>query len=503
VTKGSLVFQNILFLYDSSTSPIFEGLSIQFPVGWTGILGPNGAGKTTLLRLACGELTPIHGAIYSPDHVIYCPQRTDDSPTEFEAFLTANDPDAATLRGQLGIGDDWFSRWNTLSHGERKRAQIAVALWQKPNVLALDEPTNHIDLDARNVLLAALRSFRGIGLLVSHDRDLLDTLCGQCLMVESPTATMRPGGYTQASELATAEKVQAREAYEQAKHEMKKLKKEAVRRRQKADQADSERSKRKLAAGDSDGRAKINLAKVSGKDGQAGRILGQMSGRLAQTQRKAADLYVEKIKKLGIIFQAQQGRRDFLFRIPEGEIAMGEGRQLRFPELAMRPDDRIALVGPNGAGKTTLLRYVLSRLELPAEKIITLNQEIDRETARRVVAEIHRLSREDFGKLITAVSCLGSDPQRAMSTEEPSPGELRKMILAMGLLQSPFLIVMDEPTNHLDLPSIVCMENALDQCPAGLLLVSHDQRFLQRLTRTVWEIRPDPQNAGSSILHVR
>jgi ATPase subunit of ABC transporter with duplicated ATPase domains len=504
VTKGSLVFQNILFLYDSSTSPIFEGLSVQFPSGWTGVLGPNGAGKTTLLRLACGELEPVRGAVYSPDHVIYCPQRTDDPPAELDAFLTATDPHASLLYGQLGIEDDWLKRWSTLSHGERKRAQIAVALWQKPNVLALDEPTNHIDLDARNVLITALRSFKGIGLLVSHDRDLLDILCQQCLIVESPTATMRPGGYTQVSELARAEKIQARQTYEQAKHEMKKLKKEANRRRQKADQADSKRSKSKLATGDSDGRSKIDMARVSGKDGQAGKTLRQMSGRLSQTEQKVTELYVERIKTLGIRFQAEQGRRDFLFRLPEGEIAMGQGRTLRFPELAMRPDDRIALVGPNGAGKSTLLRYLLAQLELPAEKVISLNQEIDRETARNVIAEIHRLPREDFGRLITAVSCLGSDPQRAMSTEEPSPGELRKMILALGLLQNPFLIIMDEPTNHLDLPSIVCMENALDQCVAGLLLVSHDQRFLQRLTRTTWQIEPDPQNPNSvSLLHIR
>ncbi len=503
MTKGSLVFQNILFLYDTSTSPIFEELTIQFPLGWTGVLGPNGAGKTTLLRLACGELQPIQGAIYRPDQVIYCHQRTDDPPVALDDFLAATDPDAFILQGQLGIGDDWHTRWSTLSHGERKRTQIAVALWQKPNVLALDEPTNHIDLDARNILITALQSFRGIGLLVSHDRDLLDILCRQCLMIEPPGATMRSGGYTQASELAAAEKAQARSAYEQAKHEMKKLKKESARRRQKADQADSERSKRHLARGDSDGRAKINLAKVSGKDGQAGKSLRQLSGRLAQTEQKVSELYVENIKTLGIRFQAEQGRRDFLFRLPEGEIAMGQGRTLRFPELAMRPDDRIALVGPNGSGKSTLLRYLLPRLELPAEKVITLHQEIDRETARKVVAEIHRLPREDYGKLITAVSCLGSDPQRAMSTEEPSPGELRKMILAMGLLQNPFLIVMDEPTNHLDLPSIICMENALDQCAAGLLLVSHDQRFLDRLTKKCWQIEPDPENPDkNSILHI-
>ena len=75
------------------------------------------------------------------------------------------------------------SRWPTLSHGERKRAQIAVALWQQPDVLLLDEPTNHIDITAHELLIEALTSFRGIGLLVSHDRDLLDLLCQQCIFL--------------------------------------------------------------------------------------------------------------------------------------------------------------------------------------------------------------------------------------------------------------------------------------------------------------------------------
>jgi ATPase subunit of ABC transporter with duplicated ATPase domains len=479
----------VLYLYDTSSEPIFEDLSVQFPAGWTGILGPNGAGKTTLLRLACGELQPRRGNIYSPDHVIYCPQRTEDQPAELESFLMASDSQACLLRGQLNIEESWLVRWPTLSHGERKRAQIAVALWRRPSVLALDEPTNHIDLDARNILVTTLRSFQGIGLLVSHDRDLLDTLCGQCFMVESPNGTMRPGGYTQVSELAKSEKLQARANYEQAKHELKKMKKEANRRRQKAEQADSKRSKGKLAAGDSDGRAKIDAARVSGKDGQAGKVLGQMSGRLAQTEKKVSDLYVEKVKKLGIVFQAEAGLRNFLFRVPEGSIPLGEDRVLYFPELAMRPEDRIALTGPNGTGKSTLLQYILDRLDLPKDKVIVLSQEIDRQTARAILVKIHQLSRDQYGKLMTVVSCLGSDSHRVMETEEPSPGELRKLILAMGLLQNPWLIIMDEPTNHLDLPSIVCMEDALEKCDAGLLLVSHDRRFLQRLTRCNWRIQ--------------
>ncbi|MHC4644638.1 MAG: ATP-binding cassette domain-containing protein [Planctomycetota bacterium] len=75
------------------------------------------------------------------------------------------------IKDKLGIQDDWVQRWLTLSHGERKRAQIAVALWLKPDVLAVDEPTNHVDAEGREIIGSALHSFDGVGLLVSHDRE--------------------------------------------------------------------------------------------------------------------------------------------------------------------------------------------------------------------------------------------------------------------------------------------------------------------------------------------
>ena len=84
---------------------------------------------------------------------------------------------------------------------------------------------------------------------------------------------------------------------------------------------------------------------------------------------------------------------------------------------------------------------------------------------------------------MTAVSRLGSRPQRLLETDLPSPGEVRKVLIALGVPREPWLIMMDEPTNHLDLVSIQCLEAALDDCPAGLILVSHDRHLLDRLTQ--------------------
>jgi ATPase subunit of ABC transporter with duplicated ATPase domains len=102
--------------------------------------------------------------------------------------------------------------------------------------------------------------------------------------------------------------------------------------------------------------------------------------------------------------------------------------------------------------------------------------------------EVRSLPREELGHLMTVVSGLGSDPKRLLRTRTPSPGETRKLLLALGVVRQPWLIIMDEPTNHLDLPSIELLERALCQCPCGLLLVSHDSDFLQATTQRNWVI---------------
>ena len=492
-TRGCLEFQAVAFFYDTAGAAVFDGLSVRFSPGWTGVIGPNGSGKTTLLRQACGELEPVRGLIRLPDEMIYCPQRTDDAPAELVALVCATDHSACELRGRLGIADDWPTRWATLSHGERKRAQIAVALWRAPRVLAVDEPTNHID---------ALRGFRGVGLMVSHDRDLLDALCRKTLFIEPPTAVLRPGGYTKAVELARAEHDRARELRGQARREHRRLRREAVTRREAAAKSHKERSKRGLSAKNHDARAKKDLARATGKDAQAGRVLRQLEGRLGQAEDRLAETNVKKEHRLGIELAAARSQRDAMFRIPAGEIALGSGRRLVYPELVMRPADRIALVGPNGGGKSTLVRHVVDRLDLPADRLVYMPQEIDRSRGRDILAAARGLARAGLGEVMSIVSRLGSRPQRLLESDDPSPGELRKILLAVGIARQPHLIVMDEPTNHLDLPSIECLESALADCRCGLLLVSHDMRSLQELTRLRWEISPDAGEASDATMRL-
>ena len=187
----SVALRDVTFSYDSAEHPLFADLSAHFPFGFTGVVGANGAGKTTLLRLLIGELAPSRGSIHGTTGAIYCAQRTDYPPQGLHEFLNDWGAHACELRGRLDIDLDYVERWDNLSHGERKRAQIALALWESPPVLALDEPTNHIDLRARSLLIESLQQFQGVGLIVSHDRELLDALCSQILWLQPPEARAR------------------------------------------------------------------------------------------------------------------------------------------------------------------------------------------------------------------------------------------------------------------------------------------------------------------------
>ena len=503
MSQATVLFQNVSFGYDTASVPLLTDVSLHFPPGWSGIIGANGCGKTTLLQLAVGKLEPQQGQVQSLAEAVYCPQRTDEPPPFFDALLDATDGYAQRLKGQLEVAETWRGRWHTLSHGERKRAQIGVAVWRRPQILAIDEPTNHLDAAARDLLITALQSFQGVGLLVSHDRALLDTLCQQCVFIDPPQAVLRPGGFSQGSRQAEAEARRADKQYAHAKRERQRMEREAHRRRAAAAQAHHKRSKRGLAKKDHDARGRKNLARATGKDGVGGKLLRQLDARLDRARHTQAAISVTQTSALGIWMPGAQSKRATLFSLPACRLPLGPERWLHVPSLTMRPDDRIALTGANGSGKSTLITRLIKSVELPPERVTYIPQEIPRQQAEDIVSQTRSLAKDKRGQLMTIISRLGSRPQRLLETGQPSPGEVRKLLLALGMVYTPHLIVMDEPTNHLDVPSIECLEAALQDCPCGLLLVSHDEYFLSRLTKTRWQIRRQDEESSHTDMTLR
>jgi ATPase subunit of ABC transporter with duplicated ATPase domains len=501
--KRFVKFHNLTFTYGSAQAPLFQNVSLHVASGWSGVVGANGAGKTTLLKLATGILKPVRGRIETTSNSLYCEQRTDEVPEKFEEFVLSKNKQARIIKGQLGICHDWYRRWMTLSDGERKRAQLAVAMWLEPVLLAIDEPTNHLDSQAREVITKALRYFDGVGLIVSHDRELLDSLCQQCVFIEPPKVILRPGGVTKGMQIAKAERKSRQKQRILKKHEYKRLESQFTKRRELAKDSQKRSSKRGLAKKDSDGREKVDRARVSGRDGVGGKLQRQLKGRLARAAEDLGAIAIKKEYRLGIWLPGSVSKRNFLLELPDSSVPLGGLKRLNHPELFIRPKDRIALTGLNGSGKSTLIRRIVASLSVPEEQHITyIPQEIDLCRSQKILAQAQALAGQKLGHLMTIVSRLGSRPDRLLDSPEPSPGETRKLLLALGMTRQPHIIIMDEPTNHMDLPSIECLERALKVCPCCLVLVSHDKHFLRKLTQIKWHITPEAHSSEAFVLHI-
>lgn len=481
-----LNLSNIRYCYPQAEEPVLRGITAAFPQGWTGIVGDNGCGKTTIAKVACGLIRPDGGSVGPQLVSAYCAQDATNAPDNLEDFAMAYDRLAAHLRQVLDLEDDWPWRYESLSGGQQKRLQVACALWTEPDVLVMDEPTNHVDATTRREVFRALEGFGGIGILISHDRALLDELCQQCLFVANGVATMRPGGYTRAAGQAMIERESSLRVREDARREKKRIEREAQRRRETAARKEGKKSLAGIDKHDSDARHKKRVAIVRGTDGIAAKQAGVMEARLARASERLDQMRVEKRYDGDIWLDAVPSRRPVLVRLEACELPLGE-RRLVVPPLHVGRSDHIGLVGDNGCGKTTLVKHLVAHLPAGV-RTLYIPQEPSDEQQREAYARLRALHSSERGRVLSIVAQLNSEPKRLLEGDATSPGEMRKLMLALGILDSPELIIMDEPTNHLDLGSIEALQRMLTAFPGALLLVSHDEVLLRAITQVTWRI---------------
>ena len=482
-----LQLEHLTFKHPDSSDPLFEDLTVQFFEGWSGLVGPNGSGKTTLAQLICGRLRPGQGTLRHNRDTYYCAQRTDRMPGNFSSFMEAFDGEAVRLRAALGIEDDWQQRWEQLSHGERKRAQIAAALYKNPPILILDEPTNHLDGASKALLADALQRYRGIGILISHDRELLNGLCRHTLFLGRGKPDMRHSPYSVANTECEKEAAFQRERHEHLDKTVKKLKRQVQTQRQKADRSDARVSKRHVDPKDIDTKKKLELAVFTGKDATDGKILERYKSRLAQAEAKLGTV-VRAFEK-GIVLETGHYRKLFPITIEPVSLDLDGQRELKIPRLRIDAGEKIGITGPNGSGKSSFLRHLLTTQAL-SDGVLYIPQEISETESKKLLQEVSGLDALRKGEVMSRITRLGSDPGQLLQSALPSPGEVRKLMLALGMGKKPGLIIMDEPTNHLDLEAIELLETALARYEGALLLVSHDRLFLERTVRRQWRFVP-------------
>jgi len=487
----SLIFDQVSFAYDGGDE-LLTALSFTCAAGWTAVVGDNGAGKTTLLELAAGARMPTRGTLRR-DHVAsvaLVAQRVDEPDAAIDALAWSFDRAALRWRARFALGDDDVARWPTLSPGERKRWQLAAALASEPDLLIVDEPSNHLDATALAHATDALADYGGVGLIVSHDRALLDRLAYQTVRVHAGSARAWPGGYTAARAAWDAEQASARAKRELLAAERRRAERHLVesRRREQSASRNVATSARMRHEHDSDARTLGAKTVAAWAAANAGRQVQRAHTRLAAARSAESSVVVARERGAPIAFASALAERHWVVQLELPALRAGDRVLARDVRLAIARDERVWLRGDNGAGKTTLLSALLARCTLPGDRVFALPQDLSRDAGGELAAVIRALDRAERGRLGQLIDALGIDPDRATRSAAPSPGETRKLALALGLVREPHLIVLDEPTNHLDLGSIERLETALADYPGALVVVSHDAQLAAALCGTRWTI---------------
>ncbi|MCW7462278.1 ATP-binding cassette domain-containing protein [Leptospira limi] len=483
-----LSVHNLTFQFESQSEPLFQNLNLHFTKGWTGLVGKNGSGKSTLAKIICGEIETEKGIVLGNESVTLLSQGTEIPADTLQEFLSDTNHEFGYWKNRLQVTIESIETYPSLSFGEKRRLLLAMVLSKQTGVLVLDEPTNHLDSYSANLIRDTILFYNGIGILISHDRDLLDGVVNSCVFLEKNFVSQRNGNYSMGKIEMDREKGERIHDWEIAKQERKKLDAELKRRRELAKLSHIHRSKKGLDLHDHDARHKINLARVSGKDGQAGRLKNQIETRTEHSQKREKEIgkTLPEKETIGIEWLPDPSKRNHLYLLDGDTLDLGF-LQLRLEKnLDIQSHDRVSITGKNGAGKSTLLKYLANHMQKKGISTFYLPQEFSNEEVSQLYNEFQNLSDIKRAKVLSALHRLGSDPIRFAESESLSPGEGKKLYLSLHLDESFEVMLLDEPTNHLDLKSVEALEVSLGRFPKALLVVSHDRRFVETVTTREW-----------------
>ena len=506
VFTGNFLFNNISFLVN--------------PNDRIGLVGDNGSGKTTLLKLIAGQMSPESGEIIIPNDkkIGYLPQEIKSisklsvieetqkafdeinnlsleienlnkslleredytSPeymklvdklshaTEHFQILGGENTEANTEKILKGLGfvqEDFIRLLSEFSGGWRMRVEIAKLLLQKPDILLLDEPVNHLDIESIEWLEEFLKTYPGAVVLVAHDRTFLDNVCSRTIEITKGKVYDYKMNYSSYVIEREARLLGEKAAYSNQQKQIQETEKFIERFRYKATKAKQVKSKQK------------ELDKLDRVE-------------------------IDNIDRSAIHFKFQEAPPSGKIVIETKELnkSFGDNHVLSNLDFVALKGEKIAFVGKNGMGKSTLAKIIIKELDYEGDLKIGFNvsmgyyaqnQTDSLDPTKTVFETIDDVAVGEIRKKIRDI--LGSFLFSGEDIDKPvkvlSGGEKSRLALAKMLLEPYNLLVLDEPTNHLDLKSKDILKSALLNFTGTLIIVSHDRDFLTGLTEKVIEFK--------------
>jgi len=503
---------------------ILTGLDLDVePGARLGVIGPNGGGKSTLLRILAGEETADAGAVTQRRGltVAYLPQQLEGDARDALATLRAARPDLDELERELegverslgAVGDDLdrmarllrrqeelLQRWTAaggpgfeqrarallvdvgledddlakptrvLSGGQRKLVGLAACLLRDPDVLLLDEPEAHLDVEARERLEPLMRSYDGAVVSISHDRYLLDETVDGVAELAGGRIRMWPGNYSAYTVARELELQRQQQLYVTQQKEIARLE-EAIRRfKDWAHRVVDER----------------HIKQARNKQRQIDRM--EKIDRPVLERRKIA---------LELRPHARGGER--VVELAGVSVSLGGREVLAGVDLTVLRGERVGVVGWNGAGKSVLLRLLAGELEPdegerkagPSIRFGRLAQDRRPDDPKATPLElVRRVAPISEGEAVSRLmKFLFGYEQVRRPLEALSGGEWTRLQLLLLMLEGSNCLLLDEPTNHLDIESVEMLESALETFEGTAIFVSHDRYFLDRIADRILEVR--------------
>ncbi len=464
------------------------------PKSRVGLIGRNGAGKSTLMKVMIGQLEPDDGEIEMPrkTRIGYIAQEAPNgTTTPIEAVLaadteraallaeaeTCHDPDrvgelhdrliaidaytaearAARILVGLGFDEEMQGRpLDSYSGGWKMRVALAALLFSEPDLLLLDEPSNHLDLEATLWLENFLKNYPAMMVVISHERDLLNNVVDTILHLEGGKTVMYTGGY---------------DSFEQQR---------------------AERAAQLAAAKASQDAQRAKLQDYIARNSARASTAKQAQSRAKMLAKMQPIAAMADDPTLSFDFPSPEELRPPLVTLDMAAVGYTEGKPiLRRLNLRLDPDDRVALLGRNGNGKTTLARLLAAQLT-PMEGEMTASgkmrvgyftqyqvEELDTDDT-----PLEHMTRMMTGASPAAVRAqlgrFGFSGQKATTkVGKLSGGERARLALALITRDAPHMLILDEPTNHLDVDAREALVQALNAYEGAVVIVSHDRHMIE------------------------